>query len=161
MKHCLGKSNPLLVPFGQLADLAVRHFGKAAHLKHIVDAVCQLRAFESADFAGEFKVFVDRHIQIQRVVFRQIPDSLPYLKVVLHRIHAAHLHGAAGCGNKTRDDAHGCGLARSVGAQEAEHFAFSHFKREVSHGMNVAEILVEVFYLEHYGIVGWAHCTPP
>ena len=74
-EDCLGKSYSLFVSFGEVFDQAVGHCGDACQIHDLFDLDFSLVFRDFFEFRNEFQVFRDRHIEVQRGLFRQVSDA--------------------------------------------------------------------------------------
>ena len=120
----LGQTDPLPVTLGQFSDRPADNSFQAAITHDPHDGLLHRPALDALDTGDECKVVIHDHVAVQGYVFRQIADPFADLKGILKTVITGN-HGLAGCRGKiTGEDAHGCRLARAVGAEKANSLAF-------------------------------------
>ena len=75
-----------------------------------------------------------------------IPKRLPDRALILLRVEAVELNGAAGGVQQRGEHFDGCGLPCSVGAEEGEYLARRHVERDVVDGGEGSKCLYEVLH---------------
>ena len=97
------------------------------------------------------QVFLHGHVLVERRLFRQVTDA----RLGLHRLGGdvvpVHLHGAGRGRQIPRDDVHGGGFARAVGAQQAVDAAILHGEADIIHRDVAAVTLCQMFDFDQSG----------
>ena len=131
MDQGLGQADALLITARKALDQVVALILNIGLDHSVLDARAALFRGNVFDASHEIEIGGNRHIQIQRRIFGQIPDALADLERVVEDIEARDLRAAAGSGQKAGQDTHGGGLAGAIGAQEPENLALVHHERHV------------------------------
>jgi hypothetical protein len=94
-------------------------------------------------------VFVCRQLDVEAGILKDDPESTARLERLRRRVEAVQLHRAAGRTLERREHLdRGC-LAGAVGAEEREDLAGSDIERNAIHGLDLAEGLDQVLYVDH------------
>jgi len=89
--------------------------------------------------ADHLQVLAAGEVLVHGRVLAGEPDQAAHLVRVLEHVHARH-HGSPGVGaQQGGEDAHGGGLARAVGAEQAEDSALGDFEVDAVEGTYIAE----------------------
>ena len=87
----------------------------------------------------QLQIFTSGENRVQRRVLKNNADFAPDLCRMFRDIKARD-DAPAGCGaNDGAEHPDGCGLARAVGAQQSEDFAFFNIQINAAHGLDFAE----------------------
>jgi hypothetical protein len=98
--------------------------------------------------AEEREVFAHREVAVQRELLRDVADALAGLRARMPQVDAGHAQLAAAGGQQAAEHAEGGGLARAVGAEQAEDLAAPHREAGAGHGGEIAEAAHEVFHFD-------------
>ena len=112
---------------------------QAGHVEDELPPCRQPLAGEAVDSAEELDVLVDRQQLVERELLRHVADAAFDAFRILRDVDAADERGAAGRPQQAAQHADGGGLARAVGAQEAEDLARLDAEGQVVHGDEVTE----------------------
>ena len=104
---------------------------------------------QPAQLGREVEEAAHGHVGVARGVLRQVAEQALRGHRVLHHVVAADRDPAGRRRNEARHHAHGGGLARAVGSQEAQHLAALDRERNVVHRELGPERLGQVFDLDH------------
>ena len=145
--ECLSKAHTLAVAFGELADAFVA-FGRETHqLYHLFHAV--FAVFDAIDAGGEAEKLPHIHIEIERVVLRQVAYLPPHFQGVFIDAVAAHCGLALGGWDVAGEDFHQRGFARPVGAEQSDHFSLLDGKTDVVQGALPVIDFGNMLYFDH------------
>ncbi len=92
---------------------------EACLVNHRLDAFVCGFTFQLVHASHKLKVFADIHVQIERVVLRQVAHDAFHRHRVIHDVVAFNAHRARGGRNEAGDDFHQRRLARAVGTEQA------------------------------------------
>jgi len=133
----------------QRVDGLPEHALEMAPLDHAANGALFVFTGDAADLGGKLEEGQHAHVGIRRRRLGQIADLLLGFKGRRGHIETAHRDAPGGRRNEARDHPHGRGLARTVGAEEAEHFALGHLEREIVDGPFGAEHFGQILDLDH------------
>ena len=127
----LSKPDALTIALRKFAKKLVFHVRHRAALQHIIDALGQFLPPQTLDLPHKLEVFSGAHFGIERRDFRQIPDAALDLQGFLQHVEARDCGGARRRRKKTRQHAHGRGLACAIWAEKADDLPFLNLKGDV------------------------------
>jgi hypothetical protein len=142
---------PLLLAAGELGEPGVTLVGQPQVLQQRPPVGRVL-----VEGAVEVERLPDLHLLGKLAFLELCPDALPELVAVASRVEPEHRHPAGVGDAEALDRLDGGGLARPVGAEDAEDLAPLDGKRDVMHRDAVAVSLVEVLDLDDRHA-----CRPP
>ena len=125
-------------------------------LEQFVVACPQRFRVEMRKLPDQPEVLVAGEVLVDRGVLPREPDALAHRLRVGADVDPEHLGAAAGALQDRREHAHGSGLARAVGAEEAEHAAGRHREVDAVERDDRSEPLFETF--DDDGVI---HERPP
>ena len=123
----IGQPDALAVPFGQLPDFFVGLGRESRQGDDFIDP----RGSYFVHIGVETQVFAHIQIEIQRIVFGQIPDGLLYRFWIFGHIESVYGRRSFVCAEVGGQDFHQRRFARAVRAQKTNDFAFFDRKRYV------------------------------
>jgi hypothetical protein len=135
MKHGLGEAGALAITFGEGADLLVETLGDSAVGSDLIDGPAEGRAGEATNLPHVAEVVDDAHIQVQWRMFGEVAQAGACQEGVLQDIETIDAGGAGGGGDVAGEDLHGGGLARAIGAQKANNFAWLDREADPTEGL--------------------------
>ncbi len=104
---------------------------------------------DAVDPRDECQVLPHRHVLEEPRFVREEREGLLGAQGVRQQIVAGDANFSGGRRDDAGEGSQGGGLARAVGANEAEHFTGAHRKGEIAHGRETAEELSETGDLDH------------
>ena len=113
------------------------------------NAIMQSLPSQTIYTAEKFQILSYVKTAVQGKFLRHIPEMLACLCPGLAQIHPGHPQHAAACGQKTAQHAEGCGLSRSVRAEQAEKFPPAHAETGVVHRNKVSETAHQIAHLNY------------
>ena len=136
-----GDGQPPLHAARERLDLVLGALGELHELEELVSAAARHGA-GNVEVAGvHLEVFAHRQLGVEVVDLRHHTQTRLDLARLAGRVHADHRQLAVAHRRGTRDHAHGRGLARSVGPQEAKGFRRPHVEIDGIHRGEAAESL--------------------
>jgi len=148
--HGLCQADALAVAFRQGPDFLVRLDAEPCLLNHRLDAFVGGFAFQLVHAGDELKVFADVHVEVERVVLRQVAHDAFHGHGVVHDVMAFHTHRARGGRDEAGDDLHQRRLAGAVGAEQSDD-TFINGERDVVEGELLAELLCYMLDFDGHG----------
>src|SRR5207249_234745 len=118
--------------FRQRADQLPPHVGQPAALDGALDGDAASAAVQPLDAAAIGQVLDDAHFGVQRAALGEVADLAAHGDGIPEHVEAVDGGAAGGRGEVAGEDAHGGGLARAVGAEEADHLAAFDVERHVA-----------------------------
>ena len=149
-QQCLRNAHTLAVALGQTADEPGQHLfqpGAAGSFAHLFFAVGLL--FDAFQLCSKIQIFLHRHFRVERRLLGQIAHTGLGLLGLLRQAEARHLHFTGGGGKVAGEDIHDRGLARAVGAEQAEDLAVAHRKGQIFNGRVRAILFAQMRYFDH------------
>jgi len=147
-----GKVEPPAHPARVGLGLAAAGLDEVEALEQLIGALARAQLREVVEAAHHLQVLVAREVLVDRRVLPREPDARPDPLGVLHDVEPVHLR-PPGVGLEERgEDPHRRGLARAVGAEQAEDGALLGLEVESAQGVRVPEALLEA--LGAYGDPG-------
>jgi len=125
--HGLRQAHALAVAPAQLSDLLVLLTLKAHLTHHLLHALAQ--ALQLVDAPHELEVLPHVHLQVQRVVLRQVTHAPAHVHAGLAHIEPAHRGVPTGLGYVAGEHLHHGALAGAVRAEETDHLPFADLER--------------------------------
>src|SRR5262249_41953591 len=129
-------------------QLAVR-LAERGLLFHLFKSGTQVLGADPAQLGDERKVPAHRHLAVERRIIGKKADALTNLVRIFHHIVAVDLDAPGGRQQHAAEHLQGGGLARSVQAQKADHFALGDLEVEILNGGLAAVVLRQSFNLNH------------
>ena len=123
--------------------------GQLEGLEQLRDLALLLGERHGVNIAHEAHKFPAGQLGINEGLVGDVGHGALGVQRPLAHVEAGHPDGAGGGAHDAREDLDGGGLARAVGAQEAEDLARLHLKAEPVDGPEGAEILGEVVDFYH------------
>ena len=112
----------LLIPLGERADQSAAHVVQAATAPGALHGLVERTFPHFVQASGQAQVFVDLEFPVQRRHLGQVTDARLCLSRLVEQVDAADAHLAASGREVAGQHLHGRGLARAVGAEQAQDF---------------------------------------
>ena len=132
------------------ADQPVAGVGEAHLLEHRVGGLRALVAVVTEQPRHHAEVLTAGQRGLDRGVLAGEADAAAHLLRVLGHVDAGDLQRARGRSGERGDGADQRGLARTVGAEHREHLARGDRQIQAGQRLDVAEVLLETFGLDHH-----------
>ena len=113
----------MAVAFGKRIDALVEHRFQKTHFDGALHGLLAAVAAQTAQFGGEIKESMHRHIRVSRRVFREIADEPLGRDRIIDHVVTADLDGSFGGRNESSDHPHGGGFPSAVRPKETQHFS--------------------------------------
>jgi hypothetical protein len=140
---------PLAIAFRERADPSLGDMLQSRRLEGAEHCQVALRARNALHPRNETQVSRDPQVGIERRVLGEVADGTPTGERIGLRIVPCDPHLPGGRREDPRQHAHGRGLARPVGPQEAHDLAAADRERDPAHRIDRAKRLGEVTDLDH------------
>jgi hypothetical protein len=144
----LRQAHALPVALRELGAVPVGHVGHPRPLHDLADAILDVGA-KALDLRHERQVLADGHVRIERRRLRQVARTPLCLERVVEDVVPCHQCAPARGRHVAGNNAHCCGLAGTIGAQEAQDLARFDPKTHIVDGRHGAVALREVIHLDH------------
>ena len=138
------EAHTLAIALGKLAERAGQDRLDGALLHHASQADGASARVETAHVGHEVEVLLGQHVEVERSVLGQVADSLLDLERVAHDVETGHRRGAGSREQVADDDLDRRGLARPVGAEQADHLALGDREGDPLQGPGLAVSLFKV-----------------
>ena len=139
--QCAGNRQPALHAPGKVLHPGAGSVAELSELQQLIGLGPEEAAGQSEVAAVHNDVLPDRELLVQVVLLGDHPQACPHFGALLLRIQAGHLHLARRACRHCGDHAHGGGLARPVGPQQAERLTPADAEADVVHGGEVSVAL--------------------
>ena len=146
--ECAGDAHALTVALGQVLDDALADVPDAHHLADLTD-VGLAGKLAALQLVVEAQVLVHRHVQVEGGLLGEVADLLFGVQGIPQHVDARHADPPRRGGEVAREDVHGGGLTRAVGAQEADDLALADGEADVVHGAVGAVVFDQMLDLNH------------
>ena len=120
-----GERQALLPSAGELAGAAIHVGLDAGERLHFAGALCGALAVEAVDARIEIHVLGDGEVFVQAELLRHVAHVAADFRSIFADVHAEDAAGAFGGRQQSAKRLDDGGLARTVGAEEAEKFSFA------------------------------------
>jgi hypothetical protein len=148
-----GQAHALAQAAREAPHEVARAVAHADALQHFGDARARQGARQAVQAGVEAEHLFDAQLAVERHALGQVADAAAHLQRAVHHVVARDGNGAAGGGQVARQDAHGGGLPRSVGPEQADHLALRDLEGDVVEGDDGAETAREMGDRDHAGSV--------
>ena len=149
VQNRLRQAGAVLVTLGEGVGALVDDRLQEAHLDGAIHGLLARLAAQAAQFRAEAEKAVHRHVRVGGRVLGQVADEFLGRDGILQHVMAADGDAAGRGRDEAREHAHGGGLARAVGPEEAEDLAPFERERDPGHGPFRAEMFFQVFDFYH------------
>ena len=149
-----GKPDSLPEPLRQVANHPVSNVVQTAAVRRAFDGLLPRRTRNVLDLRDERQICIDRHLRIERRVFRQISDRTSRTDGVSEDLVPGDVRGSVCHRYEAREHAHRRRLPRTVRPEKTDDLSLLDLERKVRHRFDIAIALGKVPRLDgqHLGL---------
>lgn len=97
----------------------------------------------------KLQVFMHIHVEVQRIVLRQVANALANLKAMFMNVKLIDLNGAAAWWHEAGDDLHGRGFSGAIRAEKSDDFTSADLEIDAVDRLLATVNLREFFDCDH------------